>query len=274
MRRAAWVCLITVLGGLVSLQVLVWRRFADDQKYLAHLMDTIASPSLPPSAQTLALMAYLREKPPQTNHSYFLNRNFAFLRPTAREVAEYGGNCADRSRFLAVMLELRGIHAHKWALYSPDQRPAHAVAEVDTEQGKMVADPLYGLWFPEPQGGFYGIQDMRKNPAILSDRIAQLRAAHIQPGTENLERYPLNRYVYTYSRTVNWDKSATIHYLYHFLHAIFGEKIEQVTRPEWSEQPAIMVLLMTFGMEALLLLGFISFVFRQNRVRKSAFIQN
>jgi hypothetical protein len=274
MRRAVWVCLVIVLGSLIFFQVTVWMDLADDQRYLAHLMDSIANPTLPPSTQTLALLAYLREKPPQSNPAYFLNRRFAFLRATAREVADGGGNCADRSRFVAVMLEMRGIHAHKWALYSPDQRPAHAVVEVESEQGKMVADPLYGLVFPKPQGGFYGIDDLRDNPSILSARIEEMRAAHLRPGTEDVQRYPLNRYVYSYSRSVNWDKSAATHHLYRLLHGIFGARIDKITRPEWSEQPAIMVLLMISGIEAVLLLGSILFAFKWKGTKKPAFIQN
>jgi hypothetical protein len=266
MRHAAWVTLIVVCTGLVFFQVTVWLDLADDQKYLAHLMDTI-DPTLPPSAQALALVAYLRDKAPQTNRSYFVAPQFAFLRPTARQVAQGGGNCADRSRFVVVMLKLRGIHASKWALYSPDRRPAHAVVEVDSELGKMVVDPLYGITFPKAQGGFYGIRDLRDTPGILESRIKELHEAHIQPGTLTIESYPLDRYVYSDSRTVNWDKSATTHQIYRLLYAISGDKINEVTRPEWSEQPADMVLLMTYGIEAVLLLAFLLFVFRRKRLK-------
>ncbi len=266
MRRAAWVGLVVVLGGFLFFQITLWLDLVHDQKYLAHLMDTIARQTLPPSAQTLALLAYLRAKPPQTNRSYFLAPQFAFLRATARQVAQDGGNCADRSRFVVVMLKLRGIRASKWALYSPDGRPAHAVVELDSEQGKMVADPLYGLTFPKAQGGFYGIRELRDNPGILDSRISELRDAHLQPGTLAIEKYPLDRYVYSDCRTVNWDKSATTHHLYQLLHAIFGDKVNQFPRPEWSEQPADMVLLMTYGTEAPLLLAFLPLVLRRKRI--------
>jgi len=87
-RRAVWVGLGVVFGGLAMFQVAVWRDLVHDQKYLAHLMDTITRPTLPPSAQTVALIAYLRDKPPQTNRSYFLAPQFAFLRATARQATQ------------------------------------------------------------------------------------------------------------------------------------------------------------------------------------------
>jgi hypothetical protein len=266
MRRAAWVCAVTVLGALILFQAKVWMNLKADQQYLTHLMDTIADPALPPSAQTLALLGYLREKPPQTNRAYFLNREFAFLRPTAREVAENGGNCADRSRFVVVMLKIHGIHASKWALYAPNGRPAHAVVEVDSEQGKMVADPLYGIWFPKPGGGFYGIQELRNNPEILKQRLGELRAAPLPYGVMDIRKYPLDHYVYSDPRTVNWDKSAITHHFYGFLHALFGARINQITRPEWSEQPADMVLLMSFALEVILFLALIPLFFYRKRV--------
>jgi hypothetical protein len=266
MREKVRVCLFAVLGGLLLIQAVVWVSFLRDQRYLAQLMNSIASPNLPPSSQAEALLAYLREKPPQTNRSFFLHPAFRFLRASAREVSVGGGNCADRSRFVVVMLELHGIHASKWALYSPDLRPAHAVVELDSEQGKMVVDPLYGLWFPRSGGGYYSISDLQQDPDILIVRLRELRELQAQPGAEPLERYPLNRYIYSHSRTINWDKSVATHDLYAILHSMLGERVNKLSRPEWAEQPAIMLLLLISGIEVALL-GIIFLGFITNRTR-------
>ena len=71
---------------------------------------------------------------------------------------EQGGDCADRSRLVIRMLRLHGIGASKWALYTKEMKSVHAVVELEAETGKMVADPDFGLWFPRPAEGIYGIR--------------------------------------------------------------------------------------------------------------------
>ena len=89
-----------------------------------------------------------RHLPAATNESFFLLPIFKFLkflRPTARQVVEYGGDCADLSGLLIVLLRSRHVKASKWALYSRDSRAQHAIVEVEVEVGKMVIDPLFGF---------------------------------------------------------------------------------------------------------------------------------
>ena len=80
----------------------------------------------------------------------------------------------DRSRLVIRLLRLHGIEASKWALYTKEMKSVHAVVELEAETGKMVADPLYGLWFPRPDGGYYDIKELRQSPSILRGRIQTL----------------------------------------------------------------------------------------------------
>jgi hypothetical protein len=232
---------LILLAFLVSVQLLAIASYWKDQRYLEGLLIRISTAGSPPSEQVKQVLSFLRSKPSDTNSSSFLLPILAPLRPTARQVAERGGDCADRSRLLVVLLDLRHIPASKWALYSQDGVPRHAVVEVETEQGKMVADPLFGLWYPRPKGGYYGIEDLRKNPLLFQDHILELRGRHENPGTERLDWYPLNLYTYTYARTINWDKSASMRLSYLALHALIGQRVDLIHRPEWAEQPALML---------------------------------
>jgi hypothetical protein len=211
-------------------------------------MATLASPTLPPSEQAKQVLAYLSHLPSRTNDSYLFSPFLGFLRPTPRQVTVAGGDCADRSRLLVALLELLGIHAAKWALFSPDDIPDHAVVELDAEGGKMVVDGLFGLWFPRPGGGYYGIKEMSKDSTILANRVMSLRAAHARPGADSLETYPLDSYIYTHPRSINWEKSAPMRMAYRVLHALIGDRVDLLPRPALAEQPALMlIVLLAFG---------------------------
>jgi hypothetical protein len=245
---------LLLLAGLFALQLVSLYVYVLDQRYLSALMDRIASPSLPPSEQVKLIIAYLRDHPSNTNDSYLFLPLFGPLRATPRQVAVHGGDCADRSRLLVVLLGLRGIRGSKWALYSPDDIPDHAVVELDAEQGKMVVDGLFGLWFPRPGGGYYGIQDLRQNPRILSERVLELRAKKQRPGTDKLEQYPLMRYVYNAPHSINWEKSALTRLVYRILHKVLGARVDDMPRPAISEQPALMLIVLLAGGEITIVL--------------------
>lgn len=247
------ICLV-LLSFCLVVQLYLLVRYSADQSYLRILMDGIAPPSLPPSEQAIRVTEYFHDKPVVDNKDYILVPVFRFLRPTPRQVAERGGWCAERSRLAVALLQLHGIRAAKWALYTARGTPRHAVVEVETEQGKMAIDPLFGLWFPKPGHGYYSVEELRINPQLVAERIAQLRAANQHPGSVELREYPLNRYTYAFARSINWNKSPVFSGLYLVLFKIFGPEVNDLPRPAWTEQPALMLLFGVTMAEALLLL--------------------
>lgn len=250
--RAASVVLLVMC---VLLQATALVKYLEDQAYLRGLMSQIASPSLPPSQQAEAISRYLAYKPDESLDSYFLLPIFRPLRPSAREVADQGGDCADRSRLMVVVLELRNIQATKWALYTPSGEPKHAVVELRSEAGKMVIDPLYDMWFPKPTGGFYDIDDLRRDSSILRDRVLALRAESATRITPRIDWYPLDRYIYKNARSINWDKSIVMRGAYRVLHALLGHRIDDVWRPEFTSQPALMIIYGLFPLDGIALLA-------------------
>ena len=254
LRYFVWPFLVCVL---VIGQVFVFTMYLRDQRVLGRKMDSIASSGLPPSEQTLRVLAYLREKPVITNDSYFLLPIFGFMRATSRQVDEQGGDCADRARLLVTLLDLHGIHSSKWALYSPRIVPRHAVVQVDTEKGPMVVDGLYGLYYPRPRGGYYGIEDLRNLPDLVPERIHELEALHEEPGGMKLEQYPLDTYIYAHARSINWDKAGATLALYRILRSIAGSRVDEIVRPKWVEQPAVMVAIVLGLLEFCILLAWL-----------------
>jgi hypothetical protein len=257
------------LAILVLAQAGVFLIYERDQHYLSQLMDKISEPAAPPSVQAQRVLNYLRDVPVITNESYFLSPVFHFMRATPRQVSEQGGDCADRSRLMIALLRTHNIEASKWALYSPEMKPVHAVVEIQTEQGPMVADTLFGITYPKPDAGYYSVAQLRDNPALYRERIAYLQSIHARPGGEKVEQYPLNRYVFENARTINWEKSPVMHLVYRALRGTLGDRANRITRPFVAEQPALMVIVALTAAEAFLLFLWIVLLFVLKK-RKSA----
>ena len=267
MNYRKWFFIAVLVGGL-GLQVASAIYYLREQAFLTKYVDSVADPSLPRSEQVKRVVISLKNDPDVENNSYFLLPIFRPLRPTARQVIEDGGDCADRSRLLIALLRLRGIHSSKWALYNARGESVHAVVEADVESGKMVADPLFGLWFPKPQSGFYSIHELKLDPTILPNRVAELRAQGIQPGVDRLQLYPLSEYVYANARTINWNKNSALRGIYSVLHGVLGERASELGRPGFSEEPPLMVIYVTAALEFAVLLAW--FLIARKKRRSAA----
>ena len=239
-----------MMACLFVLQCISIIDYLNEEEYLLGLMDRVAPRSLPPSEQAIKVVESLKGLPVkdfsamQQDSRYFLLPIFSFLRPMPRQVMEQGGDCADRSRLVIRMLRLHGISASKWALYTKEMKSVHAVVELEAEAGKMVADPLYGLWFPRPDGGYYDIKELRQSSSILQGRIQTLLREGVRPGSSNLKSYPIDEYTYQYAKSINWEKWVVTLPLYKALSIIIGPSIENLQRPVFVEAPQLMVVMM------------------------------
>lgn len=264
-RPTRW--LVGVLVLLIGLQLVALSYYTNEQRRLEAYLNRVTVASQAPSEQAKAIVLSLKNKPEDGNESYFLLPVFRFLRPTAAQVIEKGGDCADRSRLVIALLRLRGISSTKWALYDAKGEAKHAVVEADVESGKMVLDPLFGIWFPKPEGGYFGIKELRQDPNILLNRLKELRAEKAYPGTGRLEFYPRDEYIYTNARTINWTKSVILRASFAILHRMLGERADDIHRPGFAEEPPLMVIYGTAGLEAFLIGGWLII---RRRTKKSA----
>jgi hypothetical protein len=249
-----------VIVCLFALQCISIIDYLKEEEYLSGLMDRIAPRSLPPSEQAIKVVESLKPLPEIDNSSYFLLPIFRVLRPMPRQVLEQGGDCGDRSRLVIRMLRLHGIGASKWALYTKEMKSVHAVVELQAENGKMVADPLYGLWFPSPSGGYYSIRELRQSPNILSERIQSLVEQGKRPGTSNLRKYPVEEYSYTYAKTINWEKWVVTWPLYKALSVIMGPGVDDLQRPMFVEAPQIMVVMIAGVIQGGIIIAYFALV--------------
>ena len=242
---------------LLCVQAFALTRYREDRRYLTALASRVIDSSAPPSEQTKQILTYFKGKPRKTNMSYFMFPFLDFLRPTARQVAEQGGDCADRSRLALILLQVHGVSAEKWTLYSKEGRAKHSIIEVNTEQGKMAADPLFGLFFPKASGGYYSVAELRSQPDLVGQRVLEMENEHQEPLAAQIERYPVNANTYAFAKTMNWSKSAVTRLLYRVLRSTLGKQADDLRRPVWPEEPALVV---TFGigfLQVLLLFGLV-----------------
>ena len=253
---------------LLGMQALSIAHFLDEERYLSDLMDRIAPRTLPPSEQAIKVIESLKEMPDIDNPSYFILPIFGFLRATSRQVMEQGGECSDRSRLVIRLLNVRGIKASKWALYSSEGKSVHATVELETESGEMVVDPLFGLWFPRVGGGYYGIRELRQSPEILRDRIESLVEQGKHPGTSDLRRYPLNDYSYAYVKTINWDKWLGMRMVYKVLRVVVGPAVDDLQRPTFVESPQLMVVIIAAGLQSALITLYFAVVRMEGNVKR------
>jgi len=251
-----------LLVPLLALQFFSLAYYVREQGALTQYVNHVADASSPPSEQVKAIVLSLKDKQGNTTNSYFLCPLFRFLRPTPWQVVKLGGDCADRSRLVIALLRLRRIHASKWALYNAQGESKHAVIEADVESGRMVADPLFGLWFPRPSGGYYTIAEMKKDPNILLQRIAQLRSQGSDPGAAPLKFYEFDQYVYSDARTINWNKPV-LGTFFRVLHFLLGERTNQISRPSFVEEPPLMLIYGIAGLELCILLAWFLLVRRR-----------
>ena len=255
-----------VIACLFVLQCISFIDYLNEEEYLLGLMDRVAPRSLPPSDQAIKVVESLKGLPVkdfsalQQDSRYFLLPIFSFLRPMPRQVMEQGGDCADRSRLVIRMLRLHGIGASKWALYTKEMKSVHAVVELEAEAGKMVADPLYGLWFPRPDGGYYDIKELRQSPSILQGRIQTLLREGVRPGSSDLKSYPIDEYTYQYAKSINWEKWAVTWPLYKALSIIMGPSIDNFQRPMLVEAPQLMVMMMAGAIQGGIIIAYFALV--------------
>lgn len=172
------------------------------------------------------------------------NENYFFLPslgPTPLQIMQTGGDCADKSRLLAAILDEMNIPATLVMLAPCDSCPfGHTVVEAQTKDGAIVVDPVYNISFPSPDGRYHGIQNLRDNSSILQARLDELI---LQRGPDDkiaFYRLGADGMHYSYPVTVNWEKNSLTQFIGSLL-ANYVEEPSLVYRPRWLEDPKLLI---------------------------------
>ncbi len=189
---------------------------------------------------------------------------FGSLGLTPAEVLERGGPCASKSRLMTTLMHLQGLDAHRLQLYDEDANVVHSVVEIEVEGGSwMVGDPLYGLYFPRPEGGFYTAAELGADHEIVRMRIDVMMANGTFPKT--WRRYDDN-YTYQYaSPRLAWLPNSPLRrVLYEITELLVGEeRMLRAKRPYFMERPALMALCVVVFLLAVVFLTCLPGLFRR-----------
>jgi len=222
-------------GGVAAASMAGWLS-------LSHLRDVellreqalAVTTSAPTAGQKLELLNtwVYANKGFAKNPRYF---GFSSLGPTPIDVLEAGGDCADKSRLLSSMLRTIGIESSLAMLYPcPDCDPEHTVVIAKSEEGWIVADPVYNVMFPEVGGGYMTVGRLMASDDVLTQRLRQLKADR-GPG-DKINEYELSLLHYRYLTTVNWNKNVATRLVAGTLEHL-GHDPRIVPRPQPLEDP-------------------------------------
>lgn len=223
--------------------------YGADQRQLAVLARGVTAGVVDPSDRVLALMAHVHaELPSRRNPGRFC---YLPLGATPLQILEHGGDCADKSRLLVALLRTLDISATPVMSFDTETGlPAHTFVEARlTPGGQMAVDPAFALAFPREAGGYFGLLDLRRDPAIVDRRLAQF---HVNPREDSaaVEYYLRPSAPYDSASTYNWDRNVLTRAAHAFLAPMIGEPLYAWPRPALVEEPKLAV----FAMITLLIL--------------------
>lgn len=167
------------------------------------------------------------------NSSHFL---VPALGPTPIQVLERGGDCADKSRLVAAMLNELGIDAGL-VMISPCPHCdfIHTVVEARYEGGLMVVDPTWNIDYPAGGGRYLGVRDIAWTNRG-EERVAELRRQRGE--ADKIAAMPETEARFEYAVAMNWDKKFVTHIAAEAM-KLLGYQPETMFRPRVLEDPKL-----------------------------------
>jgi hypothetical protein len=177
------------------------------------------------------------------NPNYYL---FKALGATPKQVLEEGGDCSNKSRLVSAILNIYGINSTLLLLYGCEScGPVHTVVEAQYDKGWMVSDPVFDLVFPNTNGGFYGLKDLKQDIGILPNRLNLL--AQDRGSANKILYYRRYDETYEWAKYINWDKNYFTMNIASALNAI-GINPDEVRRPYFLEDPKLLLSLASLAL--------------------------
>jgi hypothetical protein len=189
----------------------------------------------------------------EVNNWVYHNKGFApndryfivpALGPTPIQVMEQGGDCSDKSRLVAAMLNSLGIDAGL-VMISPCFYCGfvHTVVEARYEHGRMVVDPIWNIDYPAGDGRFLGVTDLA-GTNLGQERVVELR--NQRGKTDKITVMPAVDATFDYAVSMNWERDNVTRTFAEMLRAM-GYQPEALFRPRLLEDPKLSLMLMLIG---------------------------
>lgn len=190
---------------------------------------------------------------------------WAPLGPTPMQVFEEGGDCSDKSRLLSAMLDAVDIDS-TLVMLQPCRTCAstHTIVNAYVAGDTVAADPVYDIVWPDSAGGYYGVAEIRDQPALLQNRLAELKRQ--RPIPDKINYHSEDEMKYGFPKTVNWDRDPVFRTMGTAV-SWFTDEPYLIDRPRLFEDPKLFLSWAGFGLAALagVLLWLTQFVRRRRR---------
>ena len=241
------------------LSLICYISYKNDISFLRSIVRTqISTENSPKVFESINHWIY-QNKGFKKNQEFFL---FKSLGPTPIQVLKQGGDCTDKSILLMAMLESIGIDSTLVMLFGTDGKtPTHTVVEVRDGQFKAVADPVYDLVFPNPNGGFYSIGDLRNNSALLLNRLDNL--LQIRGTSNKIVHYRRVSESYQFASPINWNKNDQLKFISNILGGM-GIEARDIRRPHFLDDSKLFISTTLFFIGLLFII--FAFVFKKNNL--------
>ena len=158
------------------------------------------------------------------------------LGPTPIQVLEYGGDCSDKSRLVAAMLNELNVDAGL-VMLSPCAKCGfiHTVVEARHESGRMVVDPIWHVDYPAADGRFLGVRDLA-GTSLGREHVAELQRQ--RGAADKIAAMSAAEATFDYALAMNWDKNTATRTAAVALD-LLGYSPEQMFRPRFLEDPKL-----------------------------------
>ena len=167
------------------------------------------------------------------NHDYFL---VPALGPTPNQVLRDGGDCADKSRLVAAMLNEININAGLVMISPCPNCPyIHTVVEAEYERGRMVVDPTWHVDYPAGEGRFLGVGNLA-GTSLGRERVGDLQRQ--RGASDKIAAMPATEATFDYAVAINWSKNSVTRAAAAMLHSL-GYAPGQMFRPRFLEDPKL-----------------------------------
>jgi Transglutaminase-like superfamily len=247
-RKVGW------LIGAVTLfcAVGVWLSWWQDEVVLRQQAVQITEHLNTDSARIRAVNDWVyQNKGFAKNNRYFI---VPALGPTPIQVMEQGGDCSDKSRLVAAMLNSLGIDAGLVMISKspcPDCGFIHTVVEAKYENGRMVVDPTWDVDYPTGDGRFFGTRELARTDRGR-ERVLELQRQRLI--NDRIATMPPDEATFDYAVAMNWDRDIITRSVAAVL-KVRGYSIDALFRPRLLEDPKLFLVCLLIAMATACVIG-------------------
>lgn len=193
-----------------------------------------------PALCALELAGRISNRQHRSTDPYYLSPILAPLGATPSAVLRHGGCCAGTSRLYILCLNVLRVPANQVTVYHRSGNAQHCLVEIHPPNGRLIADPVYGIYYTDATGRALGLEDLQAGVPVT---------CRFAPGTRQAG-YPSNSYYdfdYILTKTANWTMSWQRRLAYKVLWSITGGGIDRFRLPVILEWPQALLGVLLVG---------------------------